>query len=231
LTLALSRHLPARPGQRVAAIAEWWHTSLCQILDLRIEIHGEPLDGPCLLVANHVSWLDPICLSTVRPLRFLANGGVRQRPLIRWLAARLGTHFLAGGAVGAETAAAQAMRAGHAVAMFPEGTTSDGIAVRRFHAPLFQAAILAEVPVQPVAIRYREAGERSTRAPFLGEDTLLAHLWRLAATPGMVVEIAFLSPIYAGRASAPQALAQRARGQVDRVVWDLRELPRIAQVC
>ena len=60
---------------------------------------------------------------------------------------------------------AESLRAGDVVAVFPEGTTSDGTALLPFHANLIQAAISADAPVQPVALRFVEAasGQTSSR--------------------------------------------------------------------
>jgi 1-acyl-sn-glycerol-3-phosphate acyltransferase len=188
--------LPAR-GWRTRVVSAW-QRRLCRLLRLRVRVRGEPLDGPVLLAANHVSWLDIMVLGGVSETRFLAKQDVRQWPLLGGLCARAGTLFIRRHEPGAAQHAADEMtwilRRGCRLALFPEGTTTAGAGVARFHSRLFQAAVRAHAPVQPVALRYFEAGQRSGRAPFLGEQTLLNHLWHLAAG-GLDVELHFLPPL------------------------------------
>lgn len=82
--------------------------------------------------------------------------------------------------------------------LFPEGTSTIGRSVKRFHARLFQAAIHARCPVQAVALRYparNEADGVNVRAPFVGDDDFVSHLWRLLGEPDIPVEIHFFEPL------------------------------------
>lgn len=200
--------MPAR-GWRSALVSAW-QRRLCHLLRLSVRVHGAPLEGPVLLAANHVSWLDIIVLGGVCETRFLAKQEVRQWPLVGGLTARAGTLFIRRNAPGAAQHAADemtwALRRGCRLALFPEGTTTDGSGLARFHSRLFQAAVRAHAPVQPVALRYAENGGRSARAPFLGEQSLLNHLWHLSAR-GLEVELHFLPPLQplAGRAQLAAA--------------------------
>jgi 1-acyl-sn-glycerol-3-phosphate acyltransferase len=190
-----------------------WQRRLCRLLHLRVRVQGEPLDGPVLLAANHISWLDIIVLGGVCETRFLAKQDVRQWPLVGGMCARAGTLFIRRNEPGAAQHAADEMtwilRRGCRLALFPEGTTTDGAAVARFHSRLFQAAVRAHAPVQPVALQYFEDGLRSARAPFLGEQSLLNHLWHLAAR-GLDVELRFLPPLTGLAERAPLAAASHA---------------------
>lgn len=57
--------------------------------------------------------------------------------------------------------------------MFPEGTTSDGLSLLPFHANLFQAAVSAGCPVQPICLLYEDAQGRQTTAPaYIGDMSL-----------------------------------------------------------
>lgn len=118
-----------------------------------------PLEGPCMLVANHASYLDGLVLTCVlpRPFRFVAKGEFRQRFFARVLLERLDTLFverfeLAGSVADAARVTA-ALRGGAAVAFFPEGTLRREAGLRAFHMGAFLAAAETGVPVVPVAIR------------------------------------------------------------------------------
>jgi 1-acyl-sn-glycerol-3-phosphate acyltransferase len=68
-------------------------------------------------------------------------------------------------------------------------------------------------PVQPVAIRYGQGAEPDTTAPFIGDDTLIRHLWRVLRHPGMSVSVDFLPPVRVAEARRRQ-LADAARAAV-----------------
>ncbi len=109
---------------------------------------------------------------------------------------------------------ARALREGGAVAAFPEGSTWCGRAQGTFRRAVFQAALDAGVPVQPVRIRYRLMGGAATTAPaFVGEDTLLASLWRVATARGLVAEVEVRDAIPPGASPDRRSLAHSAQPQ------------------
>ena len=174
-------------------------------LAVEVEVRGaRPLtEGPVLFVANHVSWLDVQALGTIAGPRFVAKAEVERWPVLGRLTACLGTVFHVRGnrrdAARVKRILAKHLVSGERVAVFPEGTTSDGSRVGRFYAALLQAAVDAAVAVQPVAIRYREPeGAPGTAAAFIDDMTFGASLARILARPGLVAELTFGPPIYAG---------------------------------
>ena len=203
-------------------IVRWWHHRLLRILNLRIEVHGEPPAPPALVVANHVSWLDITVLGYLLPTAFLSKAEVRRWPLIGWLAMRMGTLFIrrgSGQSAQIRGAIAERLRHGSMLALFPEGTTSDGRSVRPFFSRLFAAAIEAGAPVAPVALRYRVDGHHDPVAPYTGDQTLLANLLGLLGRPGSTIEVHFL-PLLASANSDSKTLATRAREAIVTVVED-----------
>ncbi|MDE2148222.1 MAG: 1-acyl-sn-glycerol-3-phosphate acyltransferase [Gammaproteobacteria bacterium] len=203
-----------RPSS-AARLSRWWLRRLLRILHLRLRILGTPLPGPRLLVCNHVSWLDIPVIGAVELTRFVSKAEVRDWPLVGWLAYAPGTFYLKRGAGGTrELVAALAAHLPHGnVALFPEGTTSTGEHVLRFTPRLFAAAIEAGCPVQPVALRYGPAADGSRIAPFVGDDTLVSHLWRLLREPELEVELIFCAPLATAGAERA-ALAETARAAV-----------------
>jgi 1-acyl-sn-glycerol-3-phosphate acyltransferase len=79
------------------------------------------------------------------------------------------------------------------VAVFPEGTTSDGRDLLPFHANLIQSAILAEAPVQPMSLKFIDArsGEPSFAPCYIGDDTLLGSIWRTLKAPKIIAVVHF----------------------------------------
>ncbi|MBS1213883.1 MAG: phospholipid/glycerol acyltransferase [Proteobacteria bacterium] len=181
-------------------IQSTWNWLVCRILGVRIHIGGQPMPEAGLTVANHISWLDIIVLGGLHHLTFVSKQEVADWPVMGVLARRIGTLFIKRG--DAEQAAATGeqmawlLRQGKHLMLFPEGTTTTGERVLRFHGKLFQPAQLAHVPVQPVAIRYlNEAGEV---APFIGEDEFLPHLINVLKLRHIDISLHYCTPLPAG---------------------------------
>jgi 1-acyl-sn-glycerol-3-phosphate acyltransferase len=226
LGLVLLVLIPARLAGRARArrirdrLVRHWCVGLTRRLGLQIVIEGTPAPGQVLRVANHVSWLDIVALNAVAPSLFVAKAEVAGWPLIGWMAGWLGTLFLRRGDLHSSQRLIEAMgwqlRRGEALTLFPEGTTGDGESLGKFHARLYQPALLTRAPVQPVAIAYpHPRGDQSTHplAPFLGEQTLTAHLWALLGERDMAVRISFL-PVLSSAETNRQHLAGRSRGAI-----------------
>ncbi len=194
-----------------------WSAQLLLMLGLGCRVAGAFPSGPRLLVANHVSWLDIFVLNAIAPAAFVCKAEVRDWPVIGWLCEKTETVFLSRGSRSAarDTAAqiAQRLTEGWLVAVFPEGTTSEGRGVLPFHSALLQGALDARKPVQPVGLRYLGSDGKSTGAPaYCGETNLFQSLWRIARAPAIVVEVHILPPIT--DAVHRRELSSRSRQQI-----------------
>ena len=198
---------------------QWWSAVLLRRLGLRWQCAGTPRPGATLLVANHVSWLDIAAIHAACPqARFVSKADVKRWPLIGWLVAAAGTLFIERerkrDALRVVHQMAEALRSGQTVAVFPEGTTSEGHGTLPFHANLLQAAIAAEAPVQPVALRFSDRRHNvSPSAMFVGETTLLQSVWAIACADGLCVRVTLL-PALASAHADRRALAERLREQI-----------------
>ena len=209
---------PALGAPRRMHILGWWMRGLLARLGVALEASGTPQPGPVLLVANHVSWLDIVAIDAVVPARFVSKSEVRRWPVIGWMAACGGTLFIererARDAVRVVHHMAEALRAQEIVAVFPEGTTSDGRAVLPFHANLLQAAIVTAAPVQPIVLRFADARSAfSPAAEYIGETTLGESVMRVLLADRLRVVVRVLAPV--ASADMPRReLAERLRAQV-----------------
>ncbi len=200
-------------GQR---IVRFWHRGVLILLGIPLRTLGRAAQPPALIVANHISWLDIAALGALAPGHFVAKAEIAGWPVIGWLARQAGTYYIKRGDRKASADVAACMDAAFArdqsVLLFPEGTSTDGREVRPFHARLFATAITAGCPVQPVLLRYPDTtGAPHPAAPFIGEDTLLRHLWGLLRARGeFAVEVRFLAPELPTGLTA-RALATQAR--------------------
>jgi len=216
LTVLFARRGPDGSYRCRSDIVRWWHGRACRILGLVIERVGDPPSDSALLVANHVSWLDVPVLGGLGTIAFLSKAEVRDWPLMGWLAAAAGTQFIARGSGQAN---AVGERIGNhlgnhgCLAIFPEGTTTDGSEVKPFYPRLLAAANHAGVPVVPVALRYHRNGALDPVAPFVGDETILSHLRRVLVVPEIRVQVAFGRPLDAAQFDR-RGLAVRAREEI-----------------
>ena len=163
-----------------------WYKQACNIVGLKVIVQGEPAEGPVLMVANHVSWLDILLLASVANPRFLSKAEIRKWPLIGWAGQQIDTLFIKRGQRSASAAASagivEGLEQGNRILIFPEGTTTEGKVVGRLHARLFGAAIDTDSPVQPLVIHYTDENtdsHTSERIPFVGEQNLFSNVWLL----------------------------------------------------
>jgi 1-acyl-sn-glycerol-3-phosphate acyltransferase len=181
-------------------IAEWARGML-RLLNVTVRVNGQPAQkGPMLVVINHVSWLDILVMLAAQPVSFVSKSEVKHWPIIGWLATHVGTLYIertkARDALRVVHQIAEALREGQLIAVFPEGTTSDGKQVLPFHANLLQAAVSAASPVQPVALRFLEAdGSLSMSPVYIDDDTLLSSIWRMLLAAPVTAQLDFLEPI------------------------------------
>ncbi|MBX3607917.1 MAG: 1-acyl-sn-glycerol-3-phosphate acyltransferase [Piscinibacter sp.] len=193
----------------------WWSAKMLRMLGIGLRHAGSLHAGPLLVVANHVSWLDILAINAVHPVRFVSKADVRHWPLLGWLVACGGTLFIERerkrDALRVVHQVAEALRGGEIVAVFPEGTTSDGLGVLPFHANLLQAAIATAAPVQPLVLRYCDAhAPVSPAAPYIGETSLAESLWAVAMADGLVAQVR-VEPAQATAHADRRALAGHLR--------------------
>lgn len=203
-------------AQKEERIQIWAHALLVRLAIKLVVIGEPPAQGPVLLAANHISWLDIVVMHAARHCRFVSKADVKRWPLIGTLATGAGTLFIEResrrDAMRVVHHMAERLHAGDVLAVFPEGTTSDGVSLLPFHANLFQAAIKANVSVQPVALQFadRATGACSLAPCYINDDSLMGSIWRTLTAPPLCAVLTYGDP-------------QSAQGR-DRRAWaaDLR---------
>lgn len=190
------------PARRTELIRRW-SLRVLAILNVRLKVKGKVPDASAagvMFVANHISWLDIYLLDAVCPVRFVSKAEVRAWPVIGWLAVKIGTLFIERtrrhDTARAGREVVDALRQGDCVAVFPEGTTSNGTLLRPFHASLLQSAINSEAWLWPVAIRYVKADGTVNLSPAYVDDMSFgASLFRILNEPELEAEITYLEPL------------------------------------
>lgn len=209
---------PLVAGRRRLTLKQRWARRLLEILGIRLALDGADVVPASLLVANHISWIDIFVINAIRPASFVSKDEVRRWPLIGWLAARTGTLFLQRGSrrqahVMSEAVGA-VLRGGGNVAVFPEGTTTDGLGVRHFHAALLQPAIDAGKPIQPLALRYLTPGGAHCAAPAYVGDISLWQCLKAILAQGAIVAALEVMPAICSTEGPRRALADAARRRI-----------------
>ncbi|QJR37028.1 lysophospholipid acyltransferase family protein [Gemmatimonas groenlandica] len=183
---------------------------------LRIDVHtvGQLPPGPALLVANHLSWIDIVAMVAHYDCTFVAKSDVREWPLVGALGEALGVIWIdrrrKRDLRRAVTRLSEALQNGRRVVLFPEGTTSTGRQVLPFRSSLLEAAVVSGVPVVPMALSTYAADGQGETLCWVGDETLLAHLPRVAALRQATFEIRILTPMAAGPSRKVQSAGARA---------------------
>lgn len=188
-----------------------WSRLLLAICGARLRLAGLPLPPALaqtgiepgsrgrMLLANHISWIDPFALNASVPSRFVAKAEIRAWPLLGTLVTLVGALYIERGRRHAVASmnhrVRDRLREGETVAVFPEGTTTDGRSLLPFHANLVAPALEVGAECWPVALRYTQDGAPSTAAAFIGDMALVTSLWNILVARRLQIEVAFLEPV------------------------------------
>ena len=194
----LTLPLPRRRARWRHFCFRWWSRSLLAVMGARVESRGRPPEPPFLLVANHLSYIDVLVLASRVDAVFLAKSDVAGWPIIGSLCRSVGTLFVDREAhrdlPRAIAAIDGTLGSGLGVAMFPEGTSTRGAEVARFHPSLLEVAARARRPVAYASLGYATpegAPPAHLAVCWWGDMELPGHLWRLLALPGFRATVAF----------------------------------------
>ena len=144
-----------RPRTRPERAA--WLSRFCQrvlrAMDVSYTVNG-PIPDSGAIISNHLTYLDILLQSAIHPVVFVSKMELRSTPLLGWMSMMSGTVYVARGAGGSASKAAEGMakgfRDGLPVVFFPEGTTGVGDEVAMsFRSGLLAQAIDAGARCQP----------------------------------------------------------------------------------
>lgn len=199
--LVASLVFPWIPMAKRDARKRRWSRKLLDILSVSVRERNAPrtLHDRCVLVLNHISWVDIFVINARSPATFIAKSEIRDWPFVGWLCTLVGTLYIERGKPSAAKKATAAivaeLRHGVLIAVFPEGTTTFGKSLEPFHAALFQPALDADAILQPIALRYLDrSGAHTDAAGFVGETSFVESVWTIVSTRHIVAELQFLPP-------------------------------------
>lgn len=192
---------------------------IARIIGARVRVVGTVLRRDVFLLANHVSWLDIPALAGASGTAFVAKAEVAAVPVVGWLARLNRTVFVQRearlGVAAQINALREALADNHAVAIFPEGTTTDGQSLLPFKTSMLK--VLEPPPpgvmVQPVLLDY---GPMAPVIGWVGDEPGLANVLRVLARPGSFpLTIRFLEPFSPDGHAGRKAIAAEARARIE----------------
>ena len=168
---------PRASPERRRALMQRWCVKLLAILNIEAQVEGNPPargENAAMIAANHVSFVDIMLISSVCPTRFVAKSEIRAWPLAGWIADRAGTLFIRRDQMRdmarIDARVREVMGEGDCVGLFPEGITTEGDELKKFHTSLFEPAVANSAHVHPAAIRYEHPdGTLCREMSFIGD--------------------------------------------------------------
>ncbi len=191
-----------------------WSQHTLEILGIEV-LHETSLTkieqsaSPLMFVANHVSWVDALIIQSIQPSIFVAKAEVKAWPIVGSIAKGCGVVFVNRGSPSSARRmvdeVSSALHHGYCVAVFPEGTSSEGSSVSLFHANLFEAAINHHIQIQPLAIRYTNpaTGALCLKAAFIGDIGFVQSLHQVMTSTGIQAKV------HVGDMLSPQGHSRR----------------------
>jgi len=195
--------------------AVWLQESASRVLKslgIAYQVEGQP--PACgLVVANHLSYLDILIISAAMPCFFVAKMEIDGWPFFGKAARTGGTIFLNRSSMASAASVAaqitERLNLPVPVLLFPEGTSTDGAHVLRFHSRLIDPATTAGAPITAAAIRYvidggpMGGGLDERELCWYGDEAFTTHLWKVLGVTGFSAQLRFGEPqIYADRREA-----------------------------
>jgi 1-acyl-sn-glycerol-3-phosphate acyltransferase len=229
--IVATRFARASAAER-AEMNRLWSLEMLRLSGMKLVVHNDEarLDSGVLVVGNHISWIDIYVINAWRPTPFVSKAEIRKWPVVGWLAHQLDTVFVQrekrSDAKRIMHELADRLLAGEKMCVFPEGTTSDGQALLPFHANMFQAAVSASCPVQPICLMYEDAqGRQSTAPAYIGDMSLNDSLDALLRAGKVTAHLYVCDPLAPG--ADRRLLASEAQASVSAALDKMRGAPAV----
>ena len=175
---------------------------LLKSMNVSVQIKGEMPENlqNTLIVANHISWLDILIISSTAHPQFVAKKEIARWPLIGQLTKCCGAIFVdrqnKRSLIKVNEQLAIVLKKGNCIAVFPEGRTTTGLSVDRFKSSLFEPICQAKGYVLPIALQYLDANNQLTSRPnFAGDITAWRSLWNILTCDKLVANVIFEKPL------------------------------------
>ena len=224
IALGFGTLVPFHVLAKLAGQREWippvFLGTMARLSGVRVRTEGTPRPG-ALFLANHVSWIDILALAGTSRAIFVAHSGLTVHGGLKWLCDQNHTVFITRdrrGSVAAQVEQVRGALGARPVTIFPEGTTNDGTALLPFKSSLLSAVepLAGEVPIQPVALAYRDAPEV---AWFAGEPGMI-NVRKILSRRRVDLTIRFLDPLADEALTNRKTMTAAAQAAIERALRD-----------
>ena len=203
-----------------------WSRGSCWLLNIKVSREGTAFrDCPTLVVANHVSYIDIIALGCLVDGTYIAKSDVAGWPLLGFLSRIAGTFFVRRHwrqALIQRNALAARMREGESFVLFAEGTSTNGLAVRKFKTSLLSVAepwvIDRPIAVQGATLVYYRLRDGTPITPencdlyaWHGDAPLVPHLWQVLQMDGIELRVVLHEPVLSWSVQSRKILGRNLR--------------------
>lgn len=193
-------------------------------IEIQTNVNIEDFSGK-LIVSNHMSYLDVICLSSIYPGLYVTSTDIQRTPVLGLICELCGCVFTERRLSKRTPIVAECelkeihsvLSEGVSLTLFPEGTSTDGLRLLPFKSPLFEGALRAKVKLRPILLRYIEidgigfSKNNSDMVAWHGKMTFLPHFIRLCSLKTLKVQIAALDELDANEFADRKVLAREAQ--------------------
>jgi lyso-ornithine lipid O-acyltransferase len=218
LAICVPFHLLWRLLRLPSPWPRWFLAEVAWVCGAMVENRGTPLRHNVFYVVNHISWIDVPVLASLTGAAFVAQAPMADWPLIGWLAKLNHTVFVSRtDLLSVDTQIAElraALDEKQPVAIFPEGTTTDGRSLLPFKKSLFEVVVPPPRPmmIQPVLLDF---GDVAPDIAWIGEESFPDNAVRVLSRPGVfTVRVHFLEPFDPGDHADRKAIAAAARQRI-----------------
>jgi len=223
LLLTLLSHVPMHYLWRLLHLPSpwprWFLRRVGRIAGARVEVIGIPLRRDVFYISNHLSWIDILALGGASGTAFVAKAEIGETPVVGWLASLNRTVYVKRenrmGVAEQINQLRDALTDNWAIAVFPEGTTTDGRSLLPFKTPMLR--VLEPPPpgvmVQPVLLDYGAVGEE---IGWVGEEGGINNARRvLARRHSFPLRTHFLEPFDPRDFPGRKAIAAESRRRIE----------------
>jgi 1-acyl-sn-glycerol-3-phosphate acyltransferase len=196
---------------------------------LNVQInHEQPrenlFDRNYFMVCNHMSYLDILILSSLRPAVFVTSVEMEKTFFLGDIAKWGGSFFV--DRVNRRNikkeveALVRLLKESFNVFIFPEGTSTDGSEILPFKKSLFRVPFMTQFPILPICLKYTHINgepfspENCDRVCWYGDMAFAPHFLQLLALQELKVEVKYLEPLHPKDFANHGDLAQAARKSI-----------------
>ncbi len=180
-----------KPENKVGVLRAW-SLAFLKIVGIRLKLEGTVYDKHCLLIANHISFIDIFGLDAIKPGRFIAKSEIADWPIFGRIAKGVDTLFIKRKSrrsiLEVNEQISEALSKKQTIMLFPEGRTSVGMTLLPLRSNLIEPAVMSGTPIQPFVLIYRENGMPTTKVAYT-DISLFGCLWNIVTTKGLTLTI------------------------------------------